>query len=219
MTPGRVRLLLFEFMADIYPGKSSDLETQYGDFLNELGGKLSKVLSKEQEIDEYLNSILEYIDGLNQFFAKQPEKSRIPYSKLLTFANKDERISGFLLDKGLKKKLSTSSGIDVAGYDSEDEEEAEDIIYDNEVYEYLYSLNNRKFFFSPVINKVAVQYPSKKIISYSLYRRKARKKGKKYIKLVTLHRALSHEKQTEIQKAFQKHIVSVFSAAKKARKR
>jgi len=222
MTPGRIRFLLFEFMADIYPGKVSDLD-KYGDIFNELGDKLSQVLYKESEVDEYLNNILEYIDGLNKFFAKQKGKSRIPYSKLMTFANKDERISEFLLDEGLKKKLSKNSEIELAGFDDKAEEKSSDIIYDNEIYGHIYSIKNRGVFFSPAVNKVIIQYSNGKIISYSLYRKKARKGNKKYLKLSKVYKELLCEENcggtVEAFKGYRKHLFLKNKAKKNGKRK
>jgi len=196
MTPERVKQLLFEFMSDISFGPADNLKKQWYGILDELGGKLADVLSKESEVDEYLNNTLVYIDELNKYFAKQ-KRGRVPYSKLFVFANKDERISEFLVDKGMKKKLSKNSEMELAGFDGETEEDSPDIIYENEVYGSIYSTKNRNIFFSPAVNKLVVQYPDGKVLSYSLYVRKAKKKNKKYIKLSKIYKALFSINQDE----------------------
>jgi len=217
MTPERVKLLLFEFMTDIHPGPvQQTLKIKWKSVLDELGNKLSKLFSKEREVDDYLNYILAYIDDLNKYFAKE-KKGRVPYSQLFNFANKDERISEFLFDRGAEKKLSKSSSGRMAGFDSEDEEEDDDIIFGNEVYSYIYSFEGKKFFFSPVINEVAVKPPKGKTISYLLYKRNGRKYRGTYLKLSSIHRALRNKQNTESIKAFVKYMNSVF-ARNKARR-
>jgi len=214
MTPGKVKRLLFEFMADIYFGPANNLKNKWDGILDELGGKLSKVLSKESEVDEYLNNTLVYIDDLNKYFAKQG-RGKVPYSKLFVFANKDERISEFLVDKGLKKKLLKASGIELAGFDSEVGEDSPDIIYEDEVYGSIYSLKNRGIFFSPAVNKLVVQYPDGKVLSYSLYRKKAKKKNRKYIKLSRIYKVLLDKDKNSTMEAFQGRMRYLFAKNRK----
>lgn len=210
MIPAKVEQLLFKFMADISSVPADDLKIKWKEVLSELGVKLSKVLSKETEIEEYLNSILLCIDDLNQYFIKQG-KNRIPYSKLFAFANKDERISEFLVDKGLRKKISKTLGIKLAGFDDEIEKETLNVIYKDEIYEHIYSVGNRKFFFSPIVNRVVVQSPKGKIISYFLYKRKFKKRTGAHLSLSRIYRDLLYEgNKSETIKAFQKYMKALF---------
>ena len=216
MQSEKVRRLLFEFMIDTCQGSTKSLEAKLRDTLDKLAKKLSKSLSNEEEVEEYLTYVLEYIDELNKFFAKK-KQGRVPYSKVFAFANKDERLSEFLFDKGAKKKLSKvpkPSELDIAGFDGNEEESKEnkDIIYDNEIYGWIYSSNIRNFFFSPVVNKIVVQdINSGELFSYSFYRKVAKKKGKHYIRKSKIYKALRGKDGSEAIVAFKAYMRLSFS--------
>jgi len=169
------------FMKDISPFFSRDLERKWREAFVPLGNKICNLVKTEEDVSEYLNSVLFYIDDLNKFFAKKKGGGRIPYSRLPQFAIKEERISDFFLDKEVRKKLSRKKA-GMAGFENSlGNERYQDlsVIFENEVYSLIYSSNVNRFFFSPVVNKVVVQGSNGKIVSYSRYRKERKKKRKK----------------------------------------
>jgi len=220
MTPGRARLLLFDFVKDIYDGPSKDIEVQWGDLLNDLGDKLAKVIIKDEDIEVYLNSVLEYIDGLNKFFAKQKNRSRIPYSKLLSFANKDERISEFILEKGLKKKISSTiksfqEEVDMAGFTYKNEDEEASIIFDNEVYTKIYETMEKGFFFSPITNALIVRISDNKTVTYSKYRELAKKNKIKYLRKREIYNRLRDVSDSDIIISYRRYYENLIRSLEK----
>jgi hypothetical protein len=206
MKSERVRRLLSRFLKDISPLSIKELEKKYGDIADELSVKLAKTLSTEKEIEEYLEFIILEIDSLNKFFKTQ-NRGRIPYSKLFTFANKDERISSFLFDKGISKKLikksSYGNSMDIAGFSYEEcKEDDVVLIYKNDVYGCIYTSSQNSFLFSSAVNKLIVQNSKGKICSYKKYVSSSKKKKRKYISLKTIFNSIKKNKTNESSLAF-----------------
>jgi hypothetical protein len=154
--------------------------------LDRLSKKLAKAFSTEEQVDEYLMFVLNEINDLNKFFARK-NRAPVPYSRLFAFANKDERLSSFLFDSGVKKKFfnneEESSGIDVAGFNSSQVKDDDvTIIYKDDVYGCVYVSSKRTFFFSSAVNRLIVQKHSNgKILQYKKYVHRMNSKGKKFI--------------------------------------
>lgn len=203
MKPKKVRKTLYKFMVEIAPGPTKDLEVIWKDTLDELSKKLSKKFKTEQEVENYLDYVLEYIGGLNEFFAKK-NSGYVPYSKLFQFANKDERLSEYLFDRGVRKKfLKKNSGMDIAGYAIEEEEDNEiNIIFEDEIYSQIYASGSNGFFFSSAINSFLVRGFNGEMQSYKQYKQKAIRKGKYYTKLSKIYKALSSGTRTEAMDSF-----------------
>jgi len=218
MSPEKVKRLLFEFMRDVYPGSIKDLQNKWEHILEELEEKLSKSLSSKEEVNEYLSDTLQYIDNLNDFFAKK-KSGKIPYSKIFIFANKDERLAEFLFSKGLKKKLLEKDS-EMAGFSSEGKDECLNMIFKNEVYGFIYSSSaGKKFYFSPAVNRLIVQFSNGEVFSYSEYRRKKQKRKKTYLKMKTLYKKLKGNTNNDIAIMFCKFMDRKFMEENGFRKR
>jgi hypothetical protein len=203
MKPQKVRKILYKFIVEIASDPTKDLKVIWKDTLKELSEKLSKKFNTEQEVKNYLDYVLEYMDGLNKFFAKKGS-GYVPYSKLFQFANKDERLSEYLFDLGVHKKFSKkNSGIEIAGHVAEEEEDDEiNIIFENEIYSQIYASSSKGFFFSSAINSFLVRNSNGKMRSYKQYKKRAVKKGIYYTKLNEIYKALSGGIRTEAMDSF-----------------
>jgi hypothetical protein len=67
----------------------------------ELTDLLETRLEGSKYIEEYLDFILNEIDGLNKYFRRIKRRVKIPYSAILSFAKSDKRLSKFIFDKKL----------------------------------------------------------------------------------------------------------------------
>ena len=200
MTASEVRKILLQFMAEISHTPIKNLADKLSAVLDELSEKLSKVFKDKKEIEDYLDHIIEYIDDLNRFFKKQ-RRGSVPYSRLFNFANKEDRIEEFLFDKGIKRLRSADSDVDMAGYDGVEGYSPINVLYCNEMYGWIYSSSKRKFFYSPAVNRIAVQNKKGEVISYVKYRKSL--KGKKYIKIRDiLKKVKAIKNKSEDMKAF-----------------
>ena len=74
------------------------------DRIKELSKVLSVKLNFIDEVDEYLDYIIDYIDNTNKYF-KRKGKGKIPYSLLFTFANYDDKFSEFVFNELLLSAL------------------------------------------------------------------------------------------------------------------
>ena len=215
MTPLKVRRVLCKFMIEVAPGPVNELESIWKETLTELSRKLSKKFKTVNEVEEYLDHTIEYIEGLNNFFVTQKKKSRIPYSKLFQFANKDERLSEYFFDKGVQKKFSKRDrGLEIAGHTMTEEEEEISIIFEDEVYSQIFASNTKGFFFSSIVNSLIVRNSKGKIVSYKEYKKSAIKKSIYYTTIQKIHKALLIGNRTETMESFIIHIRNLKNARK-----
>ena len=203
MTPRKAKKYLKTYMQIIVPASSDKLFEQLKDIISELSKKLAVEFNDEKEIEDYLDYVFEYIDGLNQFFVKKG-KGRVPYSKLFSFANKDIKIQEFKFDKNVQKKRVESNNVDVAGYNYEEEEEEEiNVIYKNDIYGQIFSLNKKDFFFSIVTKRLIVRNRIGKILPYKKYKKLAIKNGIVYVSPIQIYNAiLSGDNRTSTMESF-----------------
>jgi hypothetical protein len=188
-------------MSDISRGPVAPLLKKWSKVLNELGDKLAKYFDTEKEIDDYLNYMLEEIDRLNAYWKTQGGH-RLPYTSVFSFANKEERLSEYLLDKGISKKRDgkkDDEGNVLAGTDSEDDETGS-VIFKDDVYTEFYRTKVRAFYFSSVTSEVVVQNLStEKVISFHKYVMRV----KNAFTLTNLHqKCLKKKDLSAIAKAF-----------------
>lgn len=149
--------------------------------LDEVAGKIYKLVNTEKDVRDYLDFVMNAIDDLNGLFAKEGKRP-IPYSRILNFAKNDTRIANFTFSKGMKKKRDGEVPVGMAGINSPEEQvDNSDISYDGVPYEELVVIGNLRFFFSPFSRKVIV-HNGKKMMSYADYYKPLKKKNKKYIK-------------------------------------
>ncbi len=163
-----VKKYLKSYMMLLVSGNMNKFWESNSLIIEELSIKLSKRFKKEKEIEEYLDYILVYIDNLNQFFSKS-NSGRIPYSKMFSFANKEERLQEFLLDRSISHKIKNKSSR-IAGHEISSSENEINIIYKDEIYGQIYSSSVNDFFFSVAIKKLVVRNKkSGNIVSYLTY--------------------------------------------------
>lgn len=186
MKSEKARLLLSKFLKEISYKSVDDFEDKYGVVLDELSLKLSKALAKSEEVEEYLTFVIKEIDNFNKFLKTKEGREKVPYSQLFYWANKDKRLSEFLFQKGIEKRLSeepVSPEVDMAGFEYENSKEKEEdevvLIHNNDVYGCVFVTKKSVFFFSSAISKVIVQGDKGKILSYKDYVVFFKKKKKK----------------------------------------
>jgi len=213
MKSEKARQVILRFMTEISYDSINAFEEKYGEIITELSEKISKLFSGYPMITEYLDFVLREIDDLNSFFKSNGSGKKIPYYNLISFANKDDRISKFLFEKGAEKKLSKerSRDVDVAGYEFDDEnEDSIVLIHDNDVYGCVYVTSKRSFLFSSANNKLIVQNSKGKIISYKKYL--SLLKNKRHITLKKIYNEIIKNKSnTFSMKAFKEFYESNFS--------
>jgi len=184
MTPQKVRKVLKKFVKDIsYFSVDAMLENEK-ETIKELSEKLAKVFKTSSEVDSYLNHILAAIDSLNKYFSKQKGGGKIPYSRLLTFANKDKRLSEFLFDVAASKKLGGSerdADIGMAGFEFKEEVDIPAVVFNDEIYSHIYTKGGSEFFFSMIKERLVVRIFGKKVMSYVHYKKKRKQANAKYV--------------------------------------
>ena len=123
LTPENVWVISIKFLKDISTPKSSkSVIRKYKETIDILSRKLSRALETEKEVIEYLNYILGEIDNLNKYF-KRVKKGSIPFSMIFAFANKNERLSAFLMEKNFSKRKKGEVYEGMAGFEGPDDSE------------------------------------------------------------------------------------------------
>lgn len=192
MTPGKVENELKKFITSILFTREAvkNLMDSQSETISELGVKLSKVLNKKEEVEEYLDFVIDEMESYRTF-----AKGSIPYSKLFYFANKDKRISEFLMDKKISEKRKTKI-TDMAGLDEDIENfcinDAETEIK-GRTYGCIHVEDNHIFWFNPENRKVMVQLPSGEIVSNKEYVKKSKNENSNYIRLAKIFKKIKHE--------------------------
>ena len=197
MTKVIIRQAIINYMDDIMHSPPKNWKTQWKKVIDETTEVLDGKFKTPEEVDQYLGFILEYIDGLNRFFAKK-KMGRIPYSKLLHHAKKPEKITDFMFDMGAKKKLSKESDdvdvnpdITLAGFrfrDGDNTKELSIVVFKENVYHYIYSNKVNMFYF--LDGEVIVRDSLGKIRTYKAYKARAIRKNKMYTKLLTIYKSI-----------------------------
>jgi len=209
-----VRNIFKEYISDLSGSSESSLIVDRNKkIIDELCIKALKNFKDKNQIEEYLDFVVEYIKGLNKFFVKK-KRSKISYTKLFNFANKDERISEFIVNKKISsKKEEKENEKDIAGFSSiqDDNEEILDmsslsIKSGGFIYKFIWIENGIMFFFSVERREILVQFIDGKIMSYVSYKKKFKKNkftSNKFVGRVALFRKVSEfEKKTDTMQAF-----------------
>jgi len=181
--------------------------------INELCIKVLKNFENKEQIEEYLDFVVEYIKGLNKFFVKK-KRSRISYTRLFNFANKDERISEFFINKSIRnKKEIEENKKDIAGFSSTQDDNEEilemsslSIKFEGEIYKFIWIENGIMFFFSPVKREIVVQFLGGKIITFNSYKKNFKIDNSishKFVGRMVLFKKISRfDKKTDTMHAF-----------------
>lgn len=171
--------------------------------------ELEKFCSSKEDVYDYLDYVIEYIDNLNKFF-KQQGRGVIPYTKIFLFAIKEERQSEFLMERKIKGK-STSE---------EAKENSEDIsfFHGGNLYNLVYTAKGCLFFFSASERKMVVQLANGKICDYDSYKKICKKKKENPVGRIFIYNKIKDFKEkTEAQAAYSIYIRQ--ERAKLARRR
>ena len=144
--------------------------------IEELSRKLSKIFNKSEEVDNYLDDIVEIIENLNKFFKKKGS-GRVSFSNILKFANKDERISDFILDRAIAEKRNGKMGKEerIAGFDIKNDDDnlaGYSVPFKGKDYSFIFLSGSYMFLFSPVTRKVVVQVSGGLVESYLSYKKR-----------------------------------------------
>jgi hypothetical protein len=178
--------------------------------INELSDKLSDNFDCEKSLNDYLDFIYEYIEGLNEYFKKE-KKGRVSYSKILVFANKDEKISEFLMDRALSTKKHKNNK-SIAGFDNANDSENEDLSgfsvpFKNKICYFIFEKEGFIFCYNMEIEKLVVYFPDGSIYSYKKYKKYCLNNNKKYIGRIYIYNQLRNRKDlTDIQKSYNIYI-------------
>jgi len=206
----RVRSILKRYIGSLSFGElDSSFWKKKRNTLNGLSEKLAAKLKTEEDIEEYLETVIEHISSLNIYFKKEGRFGRIPYSAVLNFANKEETLSSFLLDKGIKNRIKKETN-SLAGFDSSGKEvdPLEDLkklsfYHKGKDYEFIFLQNGKMFFYSPENRKIFVQYSGGKVRSFEEFKRRNKKLGKSFITTGMLYRRIKKDiKKNDAMKSF-----------------
>ena len=206
MTPLDARQRVIEFIDDLSGGSSEAIISKHRVQLNELADKLPVKFKTRKQIDEYLGYVIDEMVNLNAYF-KSRKQGSIPFSKILSFANSDERLAAFLLRKGAerRKKEMGLGNLTIAGYHGvESSERLENFILTHKKNEYgfVHSEGGALFFFSLEANEILVELPGGKILAYTDYKEQWKIKGKMPVRMLFIYRGIrAREDQTEVMKA------------------
>lgn len=201
MTPGSVKKELSKYIAGIMMTPAKEFMEKHDKIATELSENLSEVLNRPKEVEEYLDFVVDEISDLNEYFKKVGKRERIPYSKLFSFANKKERISGFIIDKKTEEKKQKERSPGMAGFDQEDDHDFSIIGAETEISGSMYGCihveDNYIFWFSPSERKVKVQFSNGEILSYIEYKRKLKSENKNFIKLGKIFKEIKRKEEDE----------------------
>jgi len=193
-----IKEALKDFLRDISFGNlGTDFWIKRNKVLNALSTRLYHESFETEDIDNYLNSVIGQIDSFNKY-QKRQKRSQASYSGLLSWANKEERISAFLLEKGIRKKIKKNRPIRIlAGFESSKEKidslkefKKLSFSYKGKDYRFIYTKRGKIFFFSSENQKILIQDSSGKIISYKRYVQEA--KGK-FLTKIEIYRAIKKD--------------------------
>lgn len=139
--------------------------------IKDLSEMLCSKLDSLDEVDEYLDYIIDYIDNTNQYFKKEG-KGKIPYSLLFTFANYEDKFSEFLFNKNVEKKKKDPGIAGVTSTEGSDNLKDFSISFEDNDYDFICTERGAFFFFSTVTRRIVVQLLNGKVISFRNFKKK-----------------------------------------------
>lgn len=209
-----IRKILRNYLSDLSGNEKSEfIFIRDKKIVDELCIKIINKFENEEQIEEYLDFVVNSIKGLNEFFAKK-KRAKISYTRLFSFANKDDRISEFFVNKEISsRKEEKENEKDIAGFSLEQSNEEEilemsslKVGVNNFVYRFLWTEHGVMVFFSPEKREIVVQLLSGKIMTFSSYKKNFKKDNSisyKFIGKMYLFRKISEfSKKTDVMHAF-----------------
>lgn len=188
MKSSEVRKRMVVYIRDISFLSVDGIIKKNEDKIKDLSEMLSSKLSSLDEVDEYLDYIIDYIDNTNKFFKKEG-KGKIPYSLLFTFANYDDKFSEFIFNKDVHKKKKEDPGLAGVTHDKSGSDNLQDfsISFKNNDYDFIYTEKGEFFFFSAITKKVVVQLPNGNVVSFKKFGKLCKEKGIPQVKLAAIY--------------------------------
>lgn len=187
MKPSEVRKRMISYIRDISFLSVDGIIRKNEDKIKGLSKVLSSKLDSIDEIDEYLDYIIDYIDNTNKYF-KRTGKGRIPYSLLFTFASYEDKLSEFIFNKNVEEMKRKDPGLaGVATSEGSDSLEDFSISFKGNDYDFIYTEGGRFFFFSPVTKRIVAQLFGGKILSLKQFKRLCKNKKIPRVTLTTMY--------------------------------
>jgi len=192
------------------------------DKIKDLSEVLSVKLNSIDEVDEYLDYIIDYIDNTNNYF-KREGKGKIPYSLLFTFASYEDKLSEFIFNRDIRKKKNEDPGLaGVTSKESSDNLKDFSIFFKNDDYDFIHTEDGKFFFFSIITRKVIVQLSNGKVVSFKKFKKICREKRIPQIRLATIYNKVKKiEDKSDTMKSFETYFkqMRVIIAGRKNKKR
>lgn len=187
MKSSEVRKKMVVYIRDISFLSVDGIIKKNEDKIKDLSKMLASKLNSLDEVDEYLDYIIDYIDNTNKYF-KREGKGKIPYSLLFTFASYDEKFSEFIFNKDVDKKKKEDPGL--AGTTSkEGPDDLKDfsISFKDNDYNFIYTEKGKFFFFSVITRRVVVQLSNGKVVSFKKFKKICREKRISQVRLAAIY--------------------------------
>lgn len=200
LSTNEMKEFFYEFLAEISVGAPDSIFEKQEKKINSLSKKLAKSLKTKEEVCAYLDYVLSEISGLNKFFRKI-HKNSIPFSKVFVFAEKDARLTSFLMERKYEQK---KNGSGIAGFFSPNEtalpDESFSVVYNKIKYSFLFTKESLLFFFSAKKQRVIVQLSNGKLLSFGAYQKDAKANGETPVTSKKLYNQICKRKEkTKIQ--------------------
>ena len=199
MKPSEVRKKLVLYIKDISFLSVDGIISKNKDKIESLSETLSSKLSSIDEVDEYLDYIIDYIDNTNKYF-KREGKGKLPYSLLFTFANYDDKLSEFIFNKAVYKRKKEDPGLaGVTSTEGSDDLKNFSISFEDNDYDFICTEGGAFFFFSTVTRRIVVQLLSGKTVSFRNFKKKFPK-----VRLAALYNKVKKtEDKSDTMKSFE----------------
>ena len=217
----RVRFLVAKYLEDVSPRAKDGIMEAYSTYLDSLCVMLSETFEEEERIVEYLDYVVEDMASFKKKL-KAEQSSLVPYSKVLIFASKKDRLDSFLFTREMEKRIEEkrNDSVGMAGRKSmiEDSGASEiSVLYGGIDHDLLEAKDGLMFFFS-LKHGVVVQLLSGKIIAYRKYKENCLEKGIKYVSRLEIYRDIKKaKKKTEATALFNIIMRQRISRARKKR--
>jgi len=187
MKPSEVRKKMVVYIRDISFLSVDGIIKKNEEKIKDLSEILSSKLSSIEEVDEYLDYIIDYIDNTNQYF-KREGKGKIPYSLLFTFASYEDKLSEFIFNKDVSKIKKKDPGLaGVTSKESPDDLKDFSISFKGSDYDFIHTEKGIFFFFSITTRRIVVQLPNGNVVSFKKFKKKVKEKRIFQVRLAMLY--------------------------------
>ena len=203
MKPLEVRKKMVLYIRDISFLSVDGIIKKNEEKIEDLSKILSFKLNSIDEVDEYLDYIIDYIDNTNKYFKKEG-KGKIPYSLLFTFASYESKLSEFIFDKSVERKKKEDPGL--AGITSNGESDnLKDfsVSFRENNYDFIYTEKGQFFFFSVATRRIVVQLSNGKIVSFKRFKKICKEKSIPQVRLATIYNKVKKiDDKSDVMRSF-----------------